>query len=335
MQFRIMLTVFLAGFVPMIALYIGIIIGNNGLDIEIANIIMIIVSILLIVASIIIGIWLAGPFKKLAVTIDSIGSGQMPTEINIGGYTETESIEEAFNNVLDKLNKLDESRQEFVSNVSHELKTPLTGMKVIADSLMVQEDVPAEVYKDFFNDIAVEIERENKIINDLLSLVRLDKTNNEMQISSVNINELIELILKRIRPIASQKNVELVFESFRPVIAEVDEVKLTLAISNFVENAVKYNKVDGYVRVSLNADYKYFYIKVADTGIGIPEDKKMLIFERFYRIDKARSRQTGGTGLGLAIAKNAIMLHKGAIKVHSKEGEGSTFTIRIPLNYIS
>ena len=102
-----------------------------------------------------------------------------------------------------------------------------------------------------------------------------------------------------------------------------------------MENAVKYNKVDGYVRVSLNADYKYFYIKVADTGIGIPEDKKMLIFERFYRIDKARSRQTGGTGLGLAIAKNAIMLHKGAIKVHSKEGEGSTFTIRIPLNYIS
>ena len=87
--------------------------------------------------------------------------------------------------------------------------------------------------------------------------------------------------------------------------------------------------------MSLNADYKYFYIKVADTGIGIPEDKKMLIFERFYRIDKARSRQTGGTGLGLAIAKNAIMLHKGAIKVHSKEGEGSTFTIRIPLNYIS
>ena len=318
----------------MLALYIAVRAGHNELDKDTANLVVLVVSILLIVAAVVVGVVFTAPFRKLAITIDSLGSGNMGSKINIGGYTETESIEKAFNNVLEKLNRLDESRQEFVSNVSHELKTPITGMKVIADSLVSQENVPAEVYRDFFNDIAEEINRENKIINDLLSLVRLDKTNNEMQITSVNINELIELILKRIRPIASKKNVELIFESFRPVIAEVDEVKLTLAISNFIENAVKYNKINGKVRVSLNADYKFFYVKVADTGIGIPEDQQDMIFDRFYRVDKARSRETGGTGLGLAIAKNAILLHKGAVKVYSKEGEGTTFTIRIPSNYI-
>jgi signal transduction histidine kinase len=126
----------------------------------------------------------------------------------------------------------------------------------------------------------------------------------------------------------------MIYESFRPVIAEVDEVKLSLAISNLIENAIKYNTADGWVRVSLNADHKYFFIKVSDSGIGIPLEAQDSIFERFYRVDKARSRETGGTGLGLAITKNVIQMHRGAIKVYSKEGEGTTFNVRIPLNYI-
>ena len=125
------------------------------------------------------------------------------------------------------------------------------------------------------------------------------------------------------------------FESFRPVIAEIDEVKLTLAFSNLVENAIKYNIESGWVRVSLNADHKFFYVKVSDSGIGIPDDVQDRVFERFYRVDKARSRETGGTGLGLSITKNAILMHKGVIKLYSKENEGTTFTVRIPLTYIS
>ena len=150
-------------------------------------------------------------------------------------YTETMLISDAFNKMLGRLKILDDSRQEFVSNVSHELKTPLTSMKVLADSLLAQEGAPAELYQEFMEDIAAEIERENKIINDLLSLVKLDKTSADLNIKSENINDLLELILKRLRPIAVQHNIEVVFESFRPVIAEVDEVKLTLAISNLVE----------------------------------------------------------------------------------------------------
>ena len=237
--------------------------------------------------------------------------------------------------MLERMKKLDDSRQEFVSNVSHELKTPITSIKVLADSLMMQEEVPNEIYKEFFGDIVNEIDRENDIITDLLALVRLDKKSNNLNIVQININELVEIILKRLRPIAAKRNIELVLESFRPILAEVDELKITSAISNLVENAIKYNVMDGWVRVTLNADHKYFYIKVADSGIGIPEESQEMVFERFYRVDKTRARETGGTGLGLAITKNIIMLHNGAIKVYSKEGEGTTFTVRIPLNYVN
>ncbi|MBQ1392647.1 MAG: ATP-binding protein [Lachnospiraceae bacterium] len=141
--------------------------------------------------------------------------------------------------------------------------------------------------------------------------------------------------MKRIKPIAADRNINLIFESYRTIMAEVDEVKLSLAINNLIENAVKYNYDNGWVRVSLNADHKFFYIKVSDSGVGIPEDEQENVFERFYRVDKARSRETGGTGLGLSITRNAILMHRGAIKVYSKEKEGTTFTVRIPLNYVS
>ena len=141
--------------------------------------------------------------------------------------------------------------------------------------------------------------------------------------------------MKRLRPIAQKQTVALVMESFRPVVAEVDEVKLTLALTNLIENAIKYNNPDGWVHVSLNADHQNFFVTVEDNGIGIPKEAQNRIFERFYRVDKSHSREIGGTGLGLAIARNAIIMHRGAIKVHSMEGEGTTFTVRIPLTYIS
>lgn len=191
-----------------------------------------------------------------------------------------------------------------------------------------------ELYEEFMNDIVHEIDRENQIITDLLTLVKMDKTQANLNISSVKINDLLEVLLKRISPIAEKRGIKIRLETMREVIAEVDEVKLSLACNNLIENAVKYNDDNGSVDVSLNADHKFFYIRVKDTGCGIPEDCQEQIFERFYRVDKARSRETGGTGLGLAITRNVILMHKGSIRVHSKEGEGSTFIIRIPLNYI-
>jgi signal transduction histidine kinase len=274
------------------------------------------------------------PQKRITEQVSDIAMGHYDRRVEPVGLTEYNAMIGELNDILDKMNKLDESRQEFVSNVSHELKTPITSMKVLADSLNTQEDVPIELYREFMQDIVAEVDRESKIIDDLLSLVRMDKSSNAMKIASVNINELLELILKRLKPIAQKKNIELVFESFRPVVADVDEVKFTISISNLVENAIKYNNDDGWVHVSLNADHQYFYVRVEDNGIGIPQESQKMVFERFYRVDKARSRATGGTGLGLSIVRNCILMHHGAIRLHSEENVGTTFTVRIPLNYI-
>ena len=276
---------------------------------------------------------LVRPFGKLTKYLEGVQAGDEET-LMISDYTETQAISDAFNELWGKMRVIDDSRQEFVSNVSHELKTPLTSMKVLADSLLAQGDAPVELYKEFMGDIAEEIERENKFIKDLLYLVNMDNASGTLNVSVVNINELLELILKRLRPIAEKQNIELVLESFRPVSAEVDEVKLSLALNNLVENAIKYNKPEGWVHVSLNADHKYFFVRVEDSGIGIPEEALEHIYERFFRADKSHARAIGGTGLGLAITRNAVLMHRGAIKAHSKEGEGTVFTVRIPLMYI-
>jgi signal transduction histidine kinase len=162
----------------------------------------------------------------------------------------------------------------------------------------------------------------------------MDKKVADMNIQNMNINQLLEDILKRLRPIADKRNIDLILDSFRPVDADVDEVKLTLAISNLVENGIKYNVDDGWVRVTIDADHQYFYVTVADSGMGIPEDSLERIFERFYRVDKSHSREIGGTGLGLAITRSTIAMHHGTVSVISKEGEGTTFSVRIPLSYI-
>lgn len=275
------------------------------------------------------------PIHKITGAIENVTEGYSDDVLHVDTFTETRQLSEAFNKMLGRLKILDESREEFVSNVSHELKTPMTSMKVLADSLLEQDNVPVEMYQEFMQDIAKEIDRENQIITDLLSLVKMDRSGQTMNIQTMNINDLLEQILKRLKPIAEKKNVEMVMESFRPVNAEVDETKFTLAVSNLVENAIKYNHENGWVHVSLNADHKYFYVKVEDSGIGIPEQDQAHIFERFYRVDKSRSREIGGTGLGLAIARNAVLVHRGSIKVYSNEGEGTTFTVRIPLIYVA
>ncbi|MGN0266506.1 MAG: sensor histidine kinase [Lachnospiraceae bacterium] len=297
-------------------------------------ILQLVTGILVVVVGFGVSSRLIRPFDKLSKNINDTRLGYVDEFQHVDTYTETKRISDSCHNLLERMQVLDSSRQEFVSNVSHELKTPLTSMKVLADSLNGQENVPIELYQEFMQDIAEEIDRENKIITDLLALVKMDKTAADMNIEAININDLLELILKRLRPIAKKANVDLVLESFRPVTAEIDEVKLSLALSNLVENAIKYNRPEGWVHVSLNADHQYFYVKIEDSGMGIPEEDQAHIFERFYRVDKSHSREIGGTGLGLAITKNAIVMHRGAIKIHSVEGEGTTFIVRIPLNYI-
>ena len=291
-------------------------------------------ALMAVLFSIVSAYFLVQPFKRLLRSFDRVAQGDLDADIREDAYSETRQMSHAVQKSLRKLKAVDQSRQEFVSNVSHELKTPLTSIRVLADSLMGMENTPAELYQEFMQDISAEIDREGKIIDDLLTLVKMDKSSPDLNIAQTSINGLLEQILKRLTPIAKRRNIEITYESKREVSADVDEVKLSLALSNLVENAIKYNREEGKVWVTLDADHKFFYVKVEDNGVGIPKEFQERVFERFYRVDKARSRETGGTGLGLAITKNIILLHQGAIRLKSEEGKGATFTVRIPLNYI-
>ena len=281
------------------------------------------------------------PLTRLKEAAVSVANGNYEIKVPSEGKTELAQVGKSFNLMtgkvreqIEKLSSVNQAQRQLLGSLAHELKTPMTSMKVLADSLVGQEGVPEELYQEFMRDITAEIDRENRIITDLLTLVKMDKKSADLQISHMNINQLLEDILKRLRPIADKRNIDLILDSFRPVEADVDELKFTSAISNLVENAIKYNVDDGWVRVSIDADHKDFYVTVADSGMGIPEDSLDRIFERFYRVDKSHSREIGGTGLGLAITRSTITMHHGVIKVFSKEGEGTTFSVRVPLSYI-
>ena len=270
-------------------------------------------------------------FNTLSNTIENIREGFGEEQIEAFSYKETAGIREAFNHLLQRMQNLDDSRSEFVANVSHELKTPITSIKILAESLTAQTDVPTEKYREFMEDIVEEVDREDRIINDLLSLVKMDRAGVNLSIEKVDIDQMIEDIIKRLGPIAQKEKVELIFETIRPVIAEVDETKLSLALTNVIENGIKYNHEGGTVTITLDSEPAMFTVTVEDTGIGIPEEDIPNIFERFYRVDKSHSREIGGTGLGLAIARGSILMHNGAIKAESTAGEGSRFIIKVPI----
>ena len=295
-----------------------------------AYILEVIMMVAILALAIILSRALTRPFNRVTQAINAVKEGFSDETISVPDYVETVHIVDAFNQLLKRMKALDDSRQEFVANVSHEIKKPMTSIKLLSDSLLAQENVPAELYREFMEDIASEIDRENQIITDLLALVKMDKKVQDLNIVSLNINDLTELILKRLRPIARKKDVEVVFESVRPVVAEVDEVKMTLIMTNLVENAIKYNKDHGWVKVILDADHQYFTFEVSDSGIGIPEEAQEHIFERFYRVDKSRSKATGGTGLGLAIVKHIARIHGARIKLESQVDEGTTITVTFP-----
>ncbi len=330
LRFRILLMIIIIGIVSVIVLLSVSLNADKTSTVVIAAVVL---FAAIVVAAILASYYMTKPLKRLSRSINDVQDGFEDDFTPVTNYSETENISDACDAMLTRLQILDRTQQEFVSNVSHELKTPLTSMKVLADSLVEQEDVPEELYREFMGDIGKEILRENEIIDDLLSLVKTDKTSAELNIASVRMDEMLEEIRKQMAPIAQSRGVQLLLEDPDPVEAEVDEVKVTLAITNLIENAVKYNHAGGWVRVTLGADHQNCYITVADNGIGIPEEAQEQIFERFYRMDKSRSDEIGGTGLGLSLARNTVVLHRGSIKVESEPEVGSAFTVRLPLQH--
>jgi len=271
------------------------------------------------------------PLRTIVRVVQRMSAGQLNLRIPISSRDEYSILSRTFNNMTEKLEQVEKTREEFVSNVSHELKTPLTAIKVLSESILSQESVPEEVSREFMQDISNEVDRMVNITNDLLALVKVDQREQSLNIAPTDINQLVEDILKRLSPLAEQKKVVLLYEEVRPVQIDADEVKLVLAISNIVENGIKYTPRGGTVKVVVDSDHQNAYITIQDTGIGIPEEEQDKIFNRFYRIDKTRDRDTGGTGLGLAISRSTVLLHNGSIRITSKPDEGSIFILRIPI----
>lgn len=289
--------------------------------------------LLVLVMMIVISKVFTEPVKSLIAIIQKMSEGHFEQRLKINGKVHNEIVDLAIacNQMADQLEKVESSRQQFVSNVSHELKTPLSSVKVLSESILLQEEVPREMYVEFLHDINSEVDRMTAIINDLLTLVKLDQKEIPLDFKETDLNQLMADIMKRMQPLADTKNISMEWEALKEVRAEADEMKLSLAISNLVDNAVKYTPAEGTVHVSLDADHQNAFISVSDSGIGIPEDEVNRIFERFYRVDKTRDRETGGTGLGLSITHSTIMMHKGSIKVNSEEEKGTTVLVRIPL----
>lgn len=279
--------------------------------------------------------WFTNPLNSTIEVIKKMADGHFDQRIPVNDFLHTELAElaESSNNMAEKLDQVETSRQEFVSNVSHELKTPLSSIKVLSDSILIQDPdtVPKEMYVEFLRDINSEVDRMTDIINDLLTLVRMNRQEVALNPIEVDITDMLGDIIKRLEPIAENKNISLIYNRVKDVKAEIEETKLSLAISNLIENGIKYNVDGGKVEVTVDSDHQNAFISVADTGLGIAEEEISKIFDRFYRVDKNRDRETGGTGLGLSIARSAVLMHNGSIKVSSKENEGTTFVIIIPL----
>jgi two-component system sensor histidine kinase SenX3 len=233
----------------------------------------------------------------------------------------------------DELQRVNKIRRDFVANVSHELKTPATSLKLLAESLEETLDEDPVQARLFAAQLKKETERLAHLITDLLDLARLESQEPTDYPTLVDVRGVLMTVLARMRRVARKKDITLQWKRFGKAARYTvygDETQLTSMFTNLVDNAVKYTPPGGRVEVVGGSEGPEITIRVTDTGIGIPEGKIPRIFERFYRIDKARSKTTGGTGLGLSIVRHAAQNHGGRVTVESTPNEGSTFTVYLP-----
>lgn len=271
------------------------------------------------------------PLEQLRESAIAITVGDFKKRVQVDGKDEIAELGSAFNTMTARLEDVDKQRSEFVSNASHELKTPLASMKILTESILYQDGVPEEIYKDFLSDINAQIDRMSELISDLLLMTKIESGDNGAKKEEADLDELVQDIMDTLGPIAEQKDILLSYANKTPVRAKCFPGRFSQAIRNLVENAIKYTAEGGAVQVRLYKDTHSAYIAVSDTGEGIAEEDLDRIFERFYRVDKARARQTGGSGLGLYLVRSIALMHGGRVDVESEKGKGSTFTFVLPL----
>ena len=292
---------------------------------------LVVVAALVILMSVFLIRTITRPVGELREGIAKMSAGDFSARVNVRGRNEFAELAAAFNSMSERLALLDKTRNQFVSNASHELKTPLSTMKILIETILYQDPLDPGMTKEFLNDVNKEINRLSRIVSDLLTLVNIDSGGMRLNTADLDLNDLLLEQIKRLAPLARENGIELDCSGREAVEVNGDAVKLQQVIYNVIDNAIKYTPRGGEVHASISRAGKKAIVRVADTGIGIPADDLPHIFDRFYRVDKARSRATGGTGLGLSIVKQIVLLHGGTITASSEEGKGTTFTIELPL----
>ena len=272
------------------------------------------------------------PIISLTRSIQRMGRGDLSVRVPVRGSGELRRLSETFNSMSEKLEMLDQSRNQFVSNASHELKTPLATMKILLESIIYQPDMDGEMRAEFLTDINKEIDRLNMVLGDLLTLVSMDSKTMRLNRTTFSLAQLVTDNAHRLELVLNQRHQELKLQLSDRCEMYADQAKLTQVVYNLMENASKYTQEGGIIRVRLIRSGRDAILTVSDNGPGIPKEDQAHIFDRFYRVDKARSRETGGTGLGLSIVHQMVLMHGGTVSVDSEEGNGATFTVELPIH---
>ena len=248
-----------------------------------AYIMMITLLVIVIIVMIVMSKMFTEPLKRMIKVIQKMAEGHLEQRLEIKNQTHNEIVDLALacNHMADQLEKVDSSRQQFVSNVSHELKTPLSSIKVLSESILLQEDVPKEMYVEFLHDINSEIDRMSAIINDLLTLVKLDQKEIPLNFAETDLNKVMEDIIKRMTPLATAKQIQIHYSKEKDVLAEADEMKLTLAISNLVDNAIKYTPEGGNVTVYWMQITKMHLLLLPTQGLAFLRMKSIVFLNVF------------------------------------------------------
>lgn len=282
-------------------------------------------------AAFLFAVTLTAPVKALTTAIRRMGKGDLSARVQVHASGEMRELAESYNAMAERIENFDRSRSQFVQNASHELKTPLATMKILLENLIYQPDMPQALRMEFMQDMNHEIDRLSSVVTDLLTLTQMDSHESGVKRDPVDLSALCAETAHALLPVAQKAGLRLETHIEEGVGLLGDASKLGQVAYNLIDNAVKYTPRGGCVTVTLAQEGNTAVMGVRDTGIGIPPEDAKHIFERFYRVDKARSRATGGTGLGLPIVRQMVQLHGGEITVDSAPEEGSVFTVRLPI----
>ena len=287
------------------------------------------IGVAVLVLSVVLSRVLTRKIGQLLTAIRQVREGAYSHRAEIAGHDEIAQIGQEFNSLTDRLQTTENARRRFVSDASHELKTPLAAIRLLSDSILQTEHMDPATTREFVADIGAEAERLSRITEDLLRLTRLDSGVLEKPVE-VEVLPVLEQVMRMMSLVAKEKQVELTYtaEPGCTVLATPDE--LHQVIYNLTDNAVKYTGAGGAVQVALSRREENVILTVADNGTGIPEEDLPRIFERFYRVDKARSRAAGGTGLGLSIVSDTVKRRGGTVEAANRPEGGSVFTVRWP-----